>query len=87
MTLYPTCSWCGPCKLLEPRLEVCVGRKGDKVHLAKVDVDEQEDLAAKYEISSLPSVFVFKSGQVVDKFIGLQDEDKVRAFVDKATGD
>ena len=87
MTHFLHFRWCGPCKLLEPRLEVSVGRKGDKVHLAKVDVDEQEDLAAKYEISALPSVFVFKSGKVVDKFIGLQDEDKVRAFVEKASSE
>lgn len=65
---------------------MCVGRNSDKIHLAKVDVDEQEELAAKYQISSLPSVFVFKSGQVVDKFIGLQDEDRIRVFIDKAIG-
>lgn len=52
-----------------------------------VDIDEQEDLAIKYNVSSIPSVMVFKGGQVSDSFLGLKDDDQIRAFVDKAIGD
>lgn len=44
-------SWCGPCKLLEPRLETIIGSKNEDVHLAKVDIDDNAELAMKYDVS------------------------------------
>ncbi|RWS23774.1 thioredoxin-like protein [Leptotrombidium deliense] len=76
-------SWCGPCKLLTPRLETVIGSQKDKVNLAKVDVDSLDAIAAEFEITSVPAVFGMKNGKVVDKFVGLVDEDKIQAFVEK----
>ena len=79
--------WCGPCRLLEPRLETAVASKKGSVHLAKVDVDEQDAIAARYDVTSLPTVYAFKNGQATDHFIGLKDEDIVQAFVSKAAAE
>lgn len=54
------------------------------MHLAKVDIDEQDAIAAKYDVTSLPTVYAFKKGQPTDHFIGLRDQDVVQAFVSKA---
>lgn len=79
--------WCGPCKLLGPRLETIIGGKGDKVHLAKVDIDEVSDLALEYDVSAVPSVLAIKDGKVVDKFVGLQEETRIEAFVNRLIGE
>ncbi|KAI1293526.1 Thioredoxin, mitochondrial [Halotydeus destructor] len=80
-------TWCGPCKLLMPKLETIVGGKNNKIHLAKVDTDEQEELAEKYKVKALPTVIAFKDGKVTDQFTGLRDDDQLRAFVEKLAGE
>ncbi|XP_015910466.1 thioredoxin, mitochondrial [Parasteatoda tepidariorum] len=79
-------SWCGPCKMLEPRLETVVAKNADKVHLVKVDIDTFQDLAMEYEVESVPCVIGFKNGKVQKNFIGLQDEDKIESFVNELIG-
>ncbi|XP_076337261.1 thioredoxin, mitochondrial-like [Tachypleus tridentatus] len=79
-------TWCGPCKLLGPRLEKLVDSKGDKVHLAKVDIDNLAELAMEYGVSAVPSVVAIKNGKVFNQFVGVLDEDKLEAFVDKLIG-
>lgn len=79
--------WCGPCKLLGPRLETIIGGKGEKVHLAKVDIDDVSDLALDYGVSAVPSVLAVKDGKVVDKFVGLQEESRIEAFVSRLIGE
>ncbi|XP_060071757.1 thioredoxin, mitochondrial-like [Ylistrum balloti] len=76
-------SWCGPCKLLGPRLESLVSSKGGKIALAKVDVDDNTDLAIEYGVNSVPTVLGIKNGKVLDKFIGLQEDDKLNSFIEK----
>ncbi|XP_054164270.1 thioredoxin, mitochondrial-like [Oppia nitens] len=76
-------TWCGPCKLLKPRLETIVGGKGGKLDLALVDVDEHESLAMQYKVGSVPTVVAINGGKLVDQFIGLKDEDQLNAFVGK----
>ena len=66
-----------------PRLETIIGSTKGKVHLAKVDVDEQESLASKYDVTALPTVIAVKNGKVVDQFVGVKDDDVIQAFVDK----
>lgn len=53
--------WCGPCKLLGPRLETIIGGKGEKVHLAKVDIDNVSDLALDYGVSETEYVYVYSA--------------------------
>ncbi|XP_077490554.1 thioredoxin, mitochondrial-like [Amblyomma americanum] len=77
-------SWCGPCKMLTPRLEAAVDARGEKLDLAKVDIDEQADLAMQYEVEAVPAVIMFKDGEVTDRFLGLKDQDQIDSFLDKA---
>ncbi|CAG0884173.1 unnamed protein product [Darwinula stevensoni] len=71
-------TWCGPCKVLTPRLEKVVLAQGDKVHLAKVDIDENGEIAMDFGVSAVPSVMAIRDGKVMDKFMGVIDEDKIQ---------
>nr|XP_011448860.1 thioredoxin, mitochondrial [Crassostrea gigas] len=76
-------TWCGPCKLLGPRLEAIISNKEGQVSLAKVDVDENVEIAMEYLVESLPTVIGFKNGRKINKFIGLQEDDAIDSFVEK----
>jgi len=76
--------WCGPCKQLGPMLEAAVNSAAGKVLMAKVNLDENQELAAALRIQSVPTVFAFFGGRPVDAFQGVQPEKKIRAFIDKA---
>jgi len=73
--------WCGPCQMLSPIIEnVALGLK-DKVKVVKVNVDEAQEIATKYNIVSIPTVIIFKEGQIVDTLIGFrQKEDYINAI-------
>ncbi|HOO71251.1 MAG TPA: thioredoxin [Spirochaetota bacterium] len=66
--------WCGPCKMQTPILEKIVQSDAVDVTVVKVNTDENPDLAQKMNISSIPTLILFKNGKEVDKFIGLQPE-------------
>lgn len=68
-------NWCGPCRMMAPILEDVAKELGEKVNVYKVDVDESENLARKYGIMSIPSIFIFKNGEVIDKTVGLMMKD------------
>lgn len=72
--------------MLTPRLESAVDARGEKLDLAKVDIDQQADLAMEYEVEAVPAVIMFKDGEVVDRFLGLKDQDQINSFLDKAVG-
>ena len=74
-------TWCGPCKILGPRLDAAVAGTDSKVNLAIVDIDENGDLAMEHGVQAVPTVVAFKDGKVVDKFVGLVDEDRLGSFV------
>ena len=76
-------TWCGPCKILGPRLDAAIAATEGKVNLAVVDIDELADLALDYRVEAVPTVVAVKDGEIVDKFVGLLDEDKLDAFVTK----
>ncbi|XP_052869960.1 thioredoxin-2-like [Anopheles cruzii] len=67
-------TWCGPCKVIAPKLEEFQNKYADKVVILKVDVDECEDLAAQYNISSMPTFLFIKRKQVVQQFSGANAE-------------
>ena len=75
--------WCGPCKQLMPVLEKVIMAMGGKVLLAKVNLDENPELAQALRVQSVPTVFGFFQGQPVDAFMGVQPENKLREFVQK----
>lgn len=74
--------WCGPCRLLAPKLETRIGSE-KSVHLAKINVDKLEDLAAQHQVSTIPHVVGFKNGKIVEKFIGNKDNDIIDEFIKK----
>lgn len=76
-------SWCGPCKQLMPLLEKVVRSYGGKVRLVKINVDENQAIAAQLRVQSLPTAYAFRDGQPIDGFVGGQPESNLRAFVDK----
>ena len=75
--------WCGPCKSLAPVLDRLLAQYAGSVCLAKVNTDEQQELAARYGIRSLPTVMLFKNGEVVDQFMGAQPENMIKPLLDK----
>ncbi len=75
--------WCGPCKQLTPALEKTVQAARGAVRLVKVNIDENQELAAQMRIQSVPAVYAFVKGQPVDGFVGAQSESQVKAFVDR----
>jgi len=76
--------WCGPCQMLGPVIESVAIELKDKVKVIKVNVDEAQEIATKYNIVSIPTVIVFKAGQIIDTLIGFrQKEDYINA-VNKA---
>ncbi|HET7720470.1 MAG TPA: thioredoxin [Acidimicrobiales bacterium] len=75
--------WCGPCRTLGPILERVVAETGGQVALAKVDIDSNPQVAAAFQVQSIPAVFAISEGKVVDSFIGALPEPSVREFVAK----
>lgn len=75
--------WCGPCKQLTPTLEKIVNKKNGKIILAKINVDENQNIASQLNIQSIPTVYGFVDGKPIDAFQGAQPESKVEAMVDK----
>jgi putative thioredoxin len=76
-------SWCGPCKQLMPVLTKLADEFGGAFKLAKVNIDEQQQLAQQFRVRSVPTVKVVKDGQVVDEFLGAQAESEIRALLNK----
>ena len=78
--------WCGPCKQLTPLLEKLVRQANGKVKLVKVNIDENQQLAAQMRIQSIPAVFAFVDGQPVDGFMGALPESQLKQFIDRLGG-
>ncbi len=77
--------WCGPCQMLAPVLENAVAERGGKVALAKVDVDANPSLAARFGVRGIPAVKAFRNGHAVLEFVGAQPPARVSAFLDELT--
>lgn len=75
--------WCGPCKTLGPALEAAVTAAGGKVKMVKVDIDQNQAIAAQMRIQSIPTVYAFYQGQPVDGFQGALPPSEINAFVDR----
>ncbi len=73
--------WCGPCRVQGPIIDELASEYGDKVNIGKVDTDKNAGLAEKYEITSIPSIILYKDGEVVDKLIGVQPKEKLLGLI------
>lgn len=78
-------TWCGPCKTLGPMLETAVKAAGGKVRMVKVDVDQNQRIAAQLRIQSIPTVYAFWQGQPVDGFQGAVPASELKAFMDRVS--
>ena len=79
--------WCGPCEQLTPILEKVISLSPDKIVLAKINIDENQQIAAQLRIQSIPAVFAFKDKQPVDAFQGVIQETEVIKFLEKSIGE
>ncbi|MFP9127095.1 thioredoxin [Niallia sp. BSM11] len=75
--------WCGPCKMIAPVLEELDSEIGDKVKIVKIDVDENQESASKFGVMSIPTLLVFKDGEVVDKVVGFQPKEALSELLAK----
>ena len=75
--------WCGPCQALLPRIEELAETLGDTAQVIKVNVDDAQGLAGKFGIMSIPTLLVFKDGEMVEKMVGSQDTKDMKAAVEK----
>ena len=76
--------WCGPCKQLTPILENVAKKSVDKITLIKINIDENQQIAAQLRIQSIPTVYAFKDKQIVNAFQGVIPEKQVIEFIEKS---
>ncbi len=75
--------WCGPCKMIAPELEGLDQEIGDKLTIAKLNVDENPESAARFGVMSIPTMIFFKDGQPVDKVVGLNSKEALKGIIAK----
>ena len=76
--------WCGPCKMQGPIVdELAEEMKDQQVKIGKLDVDQAPETAQKYEVMSIPTLIIFKGGEIVEKMAGMRSKDDLRAALDK----
>ncbi|MEW9670786.1 thioredoxin [Ammoniphilus sp. 3BR4] len=75
--------WCGPCKMIAPVLEELDAEIGDKIKIAKLNVDENPETASRFGVMSIPTLLVVKDGSVVDKVVGFQPKDALLGTLNK----
>lgn len=76
--------WCGPCKMIGPSLEEIANELEGKVKIAKLNIDENPELAAKFGVRSIPTLAVFKGGEVVDIAVGAKPKSALSAWINSA---
>ena len=76
--------WCGPCRMIAPALEEIAGSLGPKVKIVKLNVDENPQTAAKYGIQSIPTLMIFKDGQLASRQIGAAPKQKLEQWITTA---
>ena len=80
-------TWCTPCKFLSPILEKVLAEFGDKINFAKVDIDDAPLTADNYKVNQIPTVMLFKEGEPVSFFIGVQPEEKIKQWLKENIGE
>ena len=75
--MYAT--WCGPCKIQSPIIDKIADEQGDKIKVAKIDIDEAPEIAEKYGVMSIPTLLIIKNGKVSKQFVGLTKKEDIEA--------
>lgn len=76
--------WCGPCKMLAPLIDELATEYDGRVKVAKVNIDEQQNLASRYDIRAIPTMLLFKNGDVIEQIVGLKSKRDLKGRLDKA---
>ncbi len=74
-------TWCGPCRMIAPILEEIASENVGKIKVAKINVDEEMELAMRYKIEAIPTLLVFKNGEMVKKSIGLLSKEEILKMI------
>ncbi len=75
--------WCGPCKMIAPLLDELADEYDGKVRIGKVNIDEQQNLAAEYGVRAIPTLLVFHHGQVAEQLVGARSKRDLKASLDR----
>jgi len=75
--------WCGPCKMIAPLLDELADEYDGKIKIGKVNIDEQQNLAAEYGVRAIPTLLVFHHGQVADQLVGARSKRDLKASLDR----
>jgi thioredoxin 1 len=78
--------WCGPCKLIAPTIDAVATEYAGKVRVGKLNTDDNPQTASTYSISAIPTVLLFKGGEIVDKFVGVVQKDKLTTSLNNHVG-
>jgi thioredoxin 1 len=76
--------WCGPCRMLAPIIEEVAGDMKGKAKIGKVDIDKEIKVATDHQVTSVPTMILFKDGKEVDRIVGLRDAEAIKEFINKA---
>ena len=74
-------SWCGPCKMMSPVIDAIAEEMGEKVKVCKINIDEEQNLAVKYNVMSIPTFIVIKDGKEVSISVGVQDKAEIIGMI------
>ncbi len=74
--------WCGPCKMIAPSVEELAEEYEGKIKIGKLDIDSNQNVASEYGIRSIPSLLIFKNGQVVDQIVGAVPKNQIQSKID-----
>ena len=77
-------TWCGPCRMIAPVVEELASENQGAVKVAKINIDESPNTATTYGVSSIPTLMIFKGGEVVDRFVGIQPKKRLQEALDQA---
>ena len=75
--------WCGPCRIIGPIVEELAPNYTDKAVIAKMNVDDNPEVAQKYGVTSIPTLMMFKDGKLVDRVVGAMPKNQLQSFIDK----
>lgn len=70
-------NWCGPCKMMSPIIDQIAEELGENIKVGKVDVDENQGLASKYDVMTIPTIIIYKEGKIVKTYIGVTSKEEI----------